>query len=343
MVTYYSERQSWHHPQFEFYDGILRSNLDVPERAEIILEIVRSAGIGAVESPSDYGIEPIKAVHDSDYIQYLQTAYAEWLNVGGRPEGVFPDTFPVRRMSHRPSSPAALAGYYSMDVTAIVTAGTWQAAYDSAQCALNAANAVRNGARSAFALCRPPGHHAQADVCGGYCFLNNAAIAAQSLCNTGLGNRIAILDIDFHHGNGTQAIFYERDDVLTLSLHADPDREYPYFTGADIERGEGAGFGYNVNYPLESRVDDHRYMEVLDEACSQIMRYDPSYLVLALGVDTFSDDPLCDFNLTSSVYEVIGSRLAQLMLPTVFIMEGGYATKHLGHNVVNVLVGFESR
>ena len=177
-------------------------------------------------------------------------------------------------------------------------------------------------------------------MCGGYCFLNNAAIAAHWLSHARQDSRVAILDIDFHHGNGTQAIFYERDDVLTLSIHANPDRQYPYFTGAITERGERDGFGYNINYPLEPGVDDQRYLGVLEVACGEILRYDPSYLVVSLGVDTFSADPLGDFNLTSSVYRVIGNRLAQLMRPTVFIMEGGYATKHLGDNVVSVLTGF---
>jgi len=342
MVTYYSPLQKEHQPRLEFFEGELKQYLDAPERTEIILDAIRQSQLGEVIAPADYGMAPLAAVHDADYLQYLRSAYSNWITTGGNPEGIYPDTFPVRGMNHRPTSPAALAGYYSMDLTAIIMAGTWSAAYDSAQCAINASQCVRMGASAAFALCRPPGHHAMADACGGYCFLNNAAIAAQWLCESGRAMRVAVLDIDFHHGNGTQMIFYRRSDVFYLSLHANPDRQYPYFTGAADELGEGAGSGYNLNYPLEAGIGDQRYLEVLTEACDEVKQYAPHYLVVSLGVDTYQGDPLGDFRLSSCAYEFIGHKLAQLKLPTVFIMEGGYGTQQLGHNVVGVLVGFES-
>jgi acetoin utilization deacetylase AcuC-like enzyme len=341
MITFYSERHWQHAPALEFFEGELTHYHDTPQRAQIILDAIQRCGVGLVQAPQDFGPEPILAVHDADYVQYLQTAYQNWVQAGGLPAGVYPDTFPVRGMSHRPTRPSALAGYYSMDLTAVIVPGTWQAAYQSAQCALSAAQAVRAGAGSAFALCRPPGHHAHADLCGGYCFLNNAAIAAHWLTQSH-GARVALLDIDFHHGNGTQDIFYARDDVFYISLHGDPDRQYPYFTGAADQCGAGAGRGYTLNYPLDANVDDDNYLQVLGQACEHIGHYAPSMLMVSLGVDTYAEDPLGDFKLTPAAYSRIGAALAQLRVPTVFIMEGGYAIEQLGQNVVGVLMGFES-
>ena len=250
---------------------------------------------------------------------------------------------PYARTGHKPAKTSALAGYYSMDLTAILTAGTWQAAYWSAQCALTAAHQVLTGEHACFALCRPPGHHAAADVCGGYCFLNNAAIAAQALITQTQGDtRVAVLDVDFHHGNGTQAIFYTRADVLYVSLHADPDRQYPYFSGAADERGEGAGQGTTLNYPLPIGVTDGQYLATLQQATERIRHYAPRYLVVSLGVDIYADDPLGDFALSSAAFPLIGRQIAQLKLPTVFIMEGGYAIQQLGRNVAGVLDGYQS-
>src|SRR5512143_168039 len=185
MQTIYSEHHHLHHPQLEFFEGRLSKYQDTPERAQIILDAVRDAQLGDIRPPEDAGLEPILAVHHAHYIHYMQHAYANWIADGGVPDGVYPDTFPVNRaphdMRHRPTRPGGLAGYYSMDLTAILVAGTWDAAYHAAQCALTAADLARRGERAVFALCRPPGHHAHADLCGGYCFLNNAAIAAHAL------------------------------------------------------------------------------------------------------------------------------------------------------------------
>lgn len=342
MNIYYSPRHQLHHPELEFFEGEMRHYYDVPQRAEIILRGLADKSAGDVLPPVDAGIAPIVAVHDAQYVAYLQNAYEAWVNAGGLRAGVYPDTFPVRQMSHRPNSPVALAGYYNMDLTAVITAGTWDAAYSSAQCAISAAMHVAAGASAAFALCRPPGHHAAADASGGYCFLNNAAIAASFLGQHAGANRVALLDLDFHHGNGSQAIFYNRSDVLFVSIHADPDRQYPYFTGTAEERGVGDGYGYNVNYPLEYGITDAQYLDVLAQACIDINSYAPDFLVISLGVDTYAGDPLGDSNLTQQVYERIGQQLAQLKLATVFIMEGGYAIEQLGQNVASVLVGFES-
>jgi acetoin utilization deacetylase AcuC-like enzyme len=343
MQTIYTERHADHHPQLEFFEGELKPYHDSPKRAHIILQAIRQSALGPVSEPEDHGLEPILAVHDAEYVAYLQRAYATWIAEGGIPAGVYPDTFSTRRVGHRPTQIAALAGYYSSDLTAIITAGTWQAAYWSAQCALTAAHQVLNGARACFALCRPPGHHAAADMCGGYCFLNNAAIAAQALIAQTPGpSRVALLDVDFHHGNGTQSVFYARADVLYVSLHADPDRQYPYFWGAADECGEGAGVGATVNFPLPAGVTDAQYLAVLHEALLRIRDYAPQYLVVSLGVDTYAGDPLGDFLLTDDAFPLIGKQVAQLNLPTVFIMEGGYAIQQLGRNVASVLGGYQS-
>jgi acetoin utilization deacetylase AcuC-like enzyme len=345
MQTVYSDCHQNHHPRLEFFEGELKHYHDTPDRAQIILNALRRASLGQVLSPDDFGLQPILAVHDADYVSYLQHAYDAWVAAGGVPDGVYPDTFPMRALLrdggrvNKPKKPSALPGYYSYDLTAVIVAGTWEAAYHAAQCALTAAQHIRAGQRAVFALCRPPGHHAHPDLCGGYCFLNNAAIAAHSL--TANAARVALLDIDFHHGNGSQDIFYARDDVLFISVHGDPVRQYPYFMGTADEHGQDKGEGYTVNFPLEQGVDDQRYLSVLDEACAQIAQYAPDFLVVSLGVDTFHLDPLGDFALTEAAYPRIGARLSQLRRPTVFIMEGGYAIEQLGTNVAGVLSGFE--
>ncbi len=380
MQTVYSSAHLLHAPAKEFLDGALVDVFEKPSRAELILQAVKRANLGEIIPPQDYGMKPIQAIHTPDYLEFLQNAYALWIADGRSPNAVYPDTFYKAVFQHRPTKIGALAGIYVMDLSAPITGGTWQAAYQSAQCALTAANLVRTGARTAFALCRPPGHHAHANIAGGYCYLNNVAIAAQSLrswegaesseSSEGLegskslersepyelsqlsqpskpsqpsqpAQRVAILDIDVHHGNGTQHIFYERSDVLFVSLHGDPDWQYPYFLGGADEHGAGAGLGYNINYPLPKGCADGLFLSTLNLACAEIAHYAPSYLLISLGADTFELDPIGELGLTSSAYPKIGQRLAQLNLPTVFIMEGGYAIAQLGENVANMLVGFK--
>tara|TARA_R100000935_G_scaffold58146_1_gene94125 strand:- start:99 stop:845 length:747 start_codon:yes stop_codon:yes gene_type:complete len=231
-------------------------------------------------------------------------------------------------------------GYYSFAAETSITEGTWDAACASANVALTAQSLVANGDPAAFALCRPPGHHAHADLFGGYCFFNNAAISAQAFRDQG-AKRVAILDVDFHHGNGTQAIFYQRSDVLTISLHGDPDLVFPHFLGFEDETGEGDGNGYNQNLVYPPGTPFKVWREGLETACQRITEYQPEALVIALGVDTFEDDPISFFKLTSADYLSMGERLAKLNLPTLFTMEGGYDVDAIGVNVVNVLKGFE--
>lgn len=338
MQIVYSDAHYAHHPQHEFLDGKLIPYQESPHRAEMVLKAAQAAALGEVIPPRDFGLAPILHIHDANYVAWLQRIYAEWLAHGGTPTGAVADTFAMRGLPNRPTNVRAALGYYSLDATTVHMAGTWLAAYQSAQCALTAAQLVANGASSAFALCRPPGHHAHADLCGGYCLLNNVAIAAHWLTqNTAPKVKVAILDVDFHHGNGTQAIFYERSDVFFVSLHADPERQYPYFAGAADERGAGAGLGFNRNYPLPVQIDDAAYLTALRQACADIADYAPDYLLVSLGVDTFGGDPLGDFALSPAAFAHIGRSIAELRLPTVVVMEGGYAIEQLGQNVVAVL------
>ena len=230
-------------------------------------------------------------------------------------------------------------GLYSFDAGTPLTAGTWQAARSGADCALSAAAHIAHGGRAAFALSRPPGHHAGADFFGGYCFLNNAALAAQYLRDSGL-ERVAVLDVDYHHGNGTQAIFYERSDVFFTSIHGDPRTEYPFFLGHADERGQGVGLGFNLNLPLSRGSDYARWSEALELALEAIAGYGAQALVVSLGVDTFAGDPISGFALQSQDYLRMGERIARAGLPTVLVFEGGYAVDAVGVNVANVLHAF---
>jgi len=230
-------------------------------------------------------------------------------------------------------------GYFAMAIETAITSGTWEAACCSAACAQTAQQLVSAGEAVAFALCRPPGHHAAADLYGGYCFLNNAAIAAQGFLDSG-AQRVAILDVDFHHGNGTQDIFYQRDDVLFLSLHGDPAHAFPHFLGYADETGTGKGDGYNFNYPMPPGTLYSQWHAALQQAMSQIRQYNPDVLVVSLGVDTFHNDPISFFKLQSTDFTHYGAELATLDTPTLFVMEGGYAVEEIGVNTVNVLEGF---
>jgi acetoin utilization deacetylase AcuC-like enzyme len=262
-------------------------------------------------------------------------------------------------MGRRCDHPVAAPGYYCFDMSAPIAAGTYAAARAAANTALTGAALLLEGHQTVYALCRPPGHHAGRDMYGGYCYLNNAAIATQYLgvggWELGVGNphqpstpysqpphRVAVLDIDYHHGNGTQQIFYERGDVLFVSIHADPARQYPYFAGYADERGAADGVDANLNIPLEADVDDERYLVTLDKALAAVRAFDPRFLVVSAGFDTFGGDPIADFALSSAVYPQIGQRITALGLPTLIVQEGGYAVDALGENAVGFLRGFEA-
>jgi len=350
MISVFSTDHALHDATREYYNGMLAPLYDSPARAMIIHDAVERAGMGPILPPRSFSLEPIRAVHSDEYLAYLEHAYERWVAGGGTTLGVLPDTFAARWMARRPTNPLAVPGYYAFDLCAPIVAGTYRAARSAAHVALTGATLLRAGHQIVYALCRPPGHHAGVAMYGGYCFLNNAAIAAEYLvqatarthsARTSHARRVAILDIDFHHGNGTQQIFYTRSDVLFISIHAHPERQYPYFTGYADERGAEAGLGYTLNIPLEARVTDEQYLGALEQALAAIRDLAPDFLVLSAGFDTFGDDPIGDFALTSDVYPAIGRRIAALGLPTLVVQEGGYALETLGANVVGLLGGFE--
>ncbi len=337
MHTFFHPDQLKHAPSREFINGQWVPYLESPARVEAILQALQAHNLPTPQMPRDFGLAPIAQVHREDYLTFLQTAHARWVAENHPGDEVRADTFFRPPFQHYPDQNiAGLAGVYCFDLSVAITAHTWAAAYWAAQCALSAAQLVAAGAPCAFALCRPPGHHAHAEMGGGYCLLNNAAIAAHWL--TQQGARVAVLDVDYHHGNGTQAIFYDRCDVFVASLHADPRREYPYFWGSAAERGVGKGEGFNLNIPLPAAVDDAAYLDALEIAIQAIARYAPDALVVSFGADTFSQDPLGDFALSAKAFPRMGARLARLRLRTVVVMEGGYAVQHLGDNTVRFLL-----
>jgi acetoin utilization deacetylase AcuC-like enzyme len=313
--------------------------LENPDRMDRILDALRGVDWAELHEPTDFGIDPLLDVHDEEYLDFLASAWTEWLASNPTdPSTLIPATFALRRQPHKPKSLLGLAGYYIMDLSACIVEGTYEAALASANCALNAAQAVMDGDRSAFALCRPPGHHAGRDYAGGYCFINNAAAAAHLLSANG---RVAVLDIDYHAGNGTQDIFYSRADVMTVSIHADPDFEYPHFIGFAEERGADEGFGFHQNFLLPKGTGDEEYLQALDPALTLIRGFKPSCLVLSAGMDIYAEDPLGTIKVSTQGIGEIGKRIASLDLPTVIVMEGGYANEALGGNILALLKEFK--
>jgi acetoin utilization deacetylase AcuC-like enzyme len=288
--------------------------------------------------PDALDMHSIEQIHSADYLRFIQTAWTQWEAEGFAGEAI-PTVFPARRMQQRePEHIDGKLGYFSMAVETAITAGTWQAAASSAACAQKAQQLTAADG-CAFALCRPPGHHAASDLYGGYCFLNNAAIAAQGMLNDG-ASKVAILDVDFHHGNGTQDIFYQRDDVLFVSLHGDPADAFPHFLGYADETGEGKGDGFNKNYPMPPGTPYSVWSQALDAGLNDIRKFGADAVVVSLGVDTFEKDPISFFKLTSDDFTDYGQRIGKLQLPTLFVMEGGYAVEEIGVNTANVLNGF---
>ena len=334
MRCYFDRRQRLHAPAVEFFNGALHPAAECQARIDAILDAV-----APVEQPGDHGLEPILRIHSPDYVDLLRTAHAEW-RASGREGDAIPYAFPVvgRRIVPADRLDARL-GMHSMDTSTPIAEGTWESAYWSVQAALSALDALLAGDAHAFALCRPPGHHAGADYTGGYSYLNNAAIAAEAALAAGK-RRVAILDVDYHHGNGTQDIFYQRGDVLFASLHADPSSDYPFFWGRADEHGEGAGRGATLNLPLPRGTDWTGYAPALTQALDWIEARQPELLIVSFGADTFDGDPISHFKLQTSNYAPMARRIASLELPTLIVMEGGYAIDALGDNVAAFLSGF---
>jgi acetoin utilization deacetylase AcuC-like enzyme len=278
-------------------------------------------------------------VHPQRYLTFLQTIHARWARIPGASAEVIPNIHPADRNDGYPLSAVGQAGYHMTDTSCPISAQTWHAAYASAQTAIHTADLVLAGATSAYALCRPPGHHAFGELAGGFCYLNNSAIAAQRL--TDAGRRVAILDVDLHHGNGTQGIFYNRPDVLTVSIHVHPERYYPFFWGYPQEFGAGAGFGANLNLCLERGTGDDGFLAALHTALEKITLWGADTLVLALGLDAFQGDPFAGLAVTTPGFARIGRAIAELRLPTTIVQEGGYLCPELGANLAAVLSGVD--
>ncbi|MFQ6039290.1 MAG: histone deacetylase family protein [Candidatus Poribacteria bacterium] len=337
MKIIHTEAHKLHAPQYEFNKDRMTPYSESPTRVEKILDALQKSDFTQIITPRQYPLEPIRAVHDADYIYYLENIYAAWIAEGGPEAGAIPHTFALRTMSKRPEKLVNQIGYYCFDAQTPIVQGTYEAALSSTYCALTAADMLLEGESAVYALCRPPGHHAGHDIYGGYCYLNNAAIAAARLSREA---RVAILDIDYHHGNGTQEIFYDSSRVLFVSIHANPNRAYPFFSGFADEHGVGAGSGFNHNFPLEAHVDEGRYLTVLVQAVELIQQFDPGFLIVSFGVDTFRDDPLGDFDLSLESFSHIGERIARMRFPTLLAQEGGYNLQALGEGVVKALSEF---
>ena len=339
FTTIRSTDHKLHFPEGELAGGKLVRPYECPERWDYICNSLTDAGHTDMRSPDTLDMSVVQQIHTAPYLHFLEHAWSEWQKEGFEGEAI-PTVFPARRMQQRePQYIDGKLGYYAMAVETAITSGTWEAAKSSAACALTAQKLVADNNSLVFALCRPPGHHSAADLYGGYCFLNNAAIAAQAFLQDG-AQHVAILDVDFHHGNGTQDIFYQRDDVLFLSLHGDPVQAFPHFLGYTDETGAGSGEGCNVNYPLPRGTRFDVWQGALTDACSRIKKYSPDALIISLGVDTFEKDPISFFKLSSDDFTRYGTQIAGLGLPTLFVMEGGYAVEEIGLNTVNVLNGF---
>ena len=348
MITFFNPNHLLHAPEYEFYRGQRVPCFEKPVRVDYVRTQLLARG-HALHAPNVDSTSVLAQVHTARYLRFMQTAWAQWLamdtgttDASHANQQPFPSVWPIRtlRSDAEPDNFIAKLGLYSMDNGTPLVAGTWAAAKAGADAAASAAAAIGQGAYAAFCATRPPGHHAGADFMGGYCFLNNAAVAAQALRSQGCA-RVAVLDVDYHHGNGTQSIFYDRADVLFTSIHGSPLTEYPFYLGHADELGEGAGEGFNLNLPLAAGSSVQAWFDALELACQRVARHGAQALVVSLGLDTFAGDPISKFALQSDDFTRLGARIAKLGLPTVFILEGGYAADALGVNAVNVLDGFE--
>jgi acetoin utilization deacetylase AcuC-like enzyme len=329
-----------HDPPYEVnYGEVVRPVYERVARGELLRGALAAAGHPMVE-PTGHGLDPVLAVHEPALVGFLEGAWPAWRAAGG-PEVLIPDSFAIGRLAAGGARDLGggigRAGWFCFDTATPLVAGSFAAALAATDAALTAVDLVAAGAPAAYALCRPPGHHAGPGYYGGFCLLNNAAIAARALAVRG---RVAVVDVDFHHGNGTQDVFWDDPEVLYLSLHGDPAAHYPHFTGAADEVGGAAARGTTRNLPLPDGTGDDRYLEALAEALGLVAAFDPAALVVSVGFDTFAGDPLGAFQVTTGGFGRIGAVLAAARRPTVLVQEGGYALEALGANAVAFLAGF---
>lgn len=333
MITIFDGAQRAHDPQFFLSSGAMRPCPEKPARIDALLGGVAKLGV-PVRAPRDHGMDAIAAIHPERYLSFLQTIHDRWSRIEGASPEVIPNIHPRSRADGYPLSAVGQAGFHMTDTSCPIGPNTWAAAYASAQTAIEGAEALLAG-QTAYALCRPPGHHAFTDLAGGFCYLNNTAIAAQAL--TLQGRKVAILDVDLHHGNGTQGIFYDRPDVLTVSIHAHPERYYPFFWGYPEETGAPGAEGANLNLCLARGTADEGFMRALDQGLARISDWGADTLVLALGLDAFAGDPFAGLAVTTAGFGRIGRAVQGAGLPTLIVQEGGYLCPELGDNLAAVL------
>lgn len=344
MKVFYTPRLEEFQPPYQIHFGQVVEASEVAGRAQRVVQALQQAGLAVVQEPHRFPIEAIESVHAAEYLAFLQQAnqmpFLDPESDGKPLEVIFPTVFPYsNRWQPRAAIVMSLVSRFCFDTYTPITPQVFEIARLAAECALSGAEALLGGETTIFAACRPPGHHATRQQCGGYCYLNNAAIAAQYLSSAG---RVAILDVDFHHGNGTQEIFYESDQVVYLSLHGDPATTYPYFSGYADELGEGKGRGFNRNFPLPPQTDDNTYLETLQVGLQALGEMSPRFLVLSLGLDTHAEDPLANFALSTATYAEMAKRIARLNLPTLIVLEGGYNLERLGELAVTFVRAWES-
>jgi acetoin utilization deacetylase AcuC-like enzyme len=354
MQVVYSPAHLAHDITLETFMGLPVPANEVAERAEKIRAALEADGGFRFLEPTEHGEAPITAVHDPGLVRFLEVAWSEVRRQGLQRPFLSADTYPnrqmfegmspeaVARLVREPEHAAGRAGYWGLDSAAPLVAGTYAAARVAVDVALTTVDLVLGGASSAYGLCRPPGHHAARSMYGGYCFFNNAAIAAEAIVQT-TGERVAILDVDYHHGNGTQQIFWRRGDVRYVSIHADPDRAYPYFLGRSDELGEGDGAGENLNVPLRAGATNEEFLAAVDRGLEAIVATPGSIIVVSLGFDTYGLDPIGDFALTTDVYHEVARRVAATGRRLVILQEGGYHRPSLGENARAWLRGAEAR
>jgi len=335
----YTELHRSHDPQFFLVRGVVRRTTEQPERADRLLAGL-AAGKHQLVTPTVFGQGPRMRVHSAEYLGFLAEAWDAWSALGDAGPEMIANVHPVRHGATYPTHIVGRLGWHTADTGCPIGPGTWAAVCAATDVATTAAQMVLDGEDAVYALCRPPGHHAFRDVAGGFCFLNNSAVAAAHLRLR--HERVAILDVDVHHGNGTQGIFYERGDVLTVSIHADPASYYPYVWGYAHERGKGAGLGANLNIPLPLGTGDDGYLAAFEIAARTVHAFAPGALVVALGLDASEHDPLKGLAVTTDGFRRIGAALARLGLPTVLVQEGGYLSDILGTNLTATLAGFEA-
>ncbi|NCN82511.1 MAG: histone deacetylase family protein [Candidatus Pacebacteria bacterium] len=335
MNIYYPRNHQLHHPQTEFFNGEMIPHSEVPSRLENILSALEGSAhtLLAVDRVTDFAAiwHELSQIHSPEYLVWLWNTQVL--------QAVYPSVFSATGVLEKTWHQSIQWGRFVTDIFTPLLPHTWEVATTTAQCIFMATNECLQNRTSSLVLARPPGHHAGRSRAGGYCYLNNAAFAAQILSKSG---RVAILDVDFHHGNGTQDIFYDRDDVVTCSIHADPRRKFPYFAGYEAELGVGNGVGYNRNFPLAAGITDTQYQPLLEEALAWIAQFEPKFLIVSLGLDTHESDPIADFALTTGYYQTMAKTISGLGLPQITVLEGGYSTTSIGENMVSFLGGARS-